>query len=173
MNEIPLESMMEFVHYDRESGKLFWKKNIGTTGRAGQEAGALHHTGYKTIGFMGVRYNVHRVIWSIETGQTKFGEVDHINGDRKDNRFSNLRLVTRSGNQQNKAVNSNNTSGHTGVTKARNGRFRVTITKDRVRYGAHYETFEKACRAYRELKYMLHDEHGTYVDRLNEYRRSK
>jgi len=48
-------------------------------------------------------------------GEWPKGEVDHINGDRKDNSEKNLRVVSRTQNARNCAQRVDNTSGFTGV----------------------------------------------------------
>ena len=62
-----------------------------------------HNTGYCLVWFNGRKVSYHVIIWILSTGEDipKSMEIDHINGDRIDNRIENLRLVTRRGNQQN------------------------------------------------------------------------
>lgn len=55
--------------------------------------------------------------------------VNHINGDRLNNTFSNLRIVNHLKNNHNrKTVNKNNKSGYNGVTERASGRFNATVT---------------------------------------------
>lgn len=77
-------------------------------------------------------------------------EVDHINGDKLDNRRTNLRPVTRSQNSMNKPMQSNNTTGYTGVHRLLlTGKFQAYIKKDnkRMHLGT-YDTAKDAARAY-------------------------
>ena len=68
---------------------------------------------------------MHRLLINAQPGQ----HVDHINGDRLDNRRANLRLVTNTQNQQNKRTPSHNTSGHKGVCWHKgSGKWHVRIT---------------------------------------------
>ena len=59
-------------------------------------------------------YKAHRVIWKMVYGSDPH-YIDHINGDRTDNRISNLRSVTKAQNNRNKRLRSDNKSGVTGV----------------------------------------------------------
>jgi hypothetical protein len=84
--------------------------------KSGKIAGTKKGNGYIMITFNYVKMLVHRVIWEMHNGPIPEGyEIDHMNGIRSDNRIENLRLVTRSINNKNKRMQSNNTSGFTGV----------------------------------------------------------
>lgn len=76
--------------------------------------------------------------------------IDHINGDRKDNRVHNLRLVTKQQNLQNRAVSSANKSGYKGVFANRNRKrwcARITIDGKGMSLGT-FDTKEQAALAY-------------------------
>jgi hypothetical protein len=60
-------------------------------------------------------WKVHRLIFVLHHGYLP-KEIDHINGDRADNRIENLRAVTRSENQCNRSALTSNTSGYPGVS---------------------------------------------------------
>lgn len=77
-------------------------------------------------------------------------DVDHINGDPLDNRKSNLRPATRSQNNANKGLQSNNTSGYKGVSKFKlTGRFQAYIKKQNKRiHLGYFPTPEQAATAY-------------------------
>ncbi|MDR5802146.1 HNH endonuclease [Caballeronia sp. LZ001] len=66
----------------------------------------------------GVEYMHRRLMWLTPGGKV---EVDHINGDRLDNRRENMRLCTRQQNLWNRGRLSTNTSGFKGVTRASYG----------------------------------------------------
>ena len=85
--------------------------------------------------------------------------VDHINGNRLDNRRSNLRVCEQVNNSRNKGIGRNNQSGVLGVSKRPDGKWRVRIMVDRseIALGV-YGTFEKAVEARREAeKYYFGD----------------
>jgi hypothetical protein len=104
-------------HFDHKEGRLYWKKVSHPNKQylVGQEAGSIHLTGYRHVTWQGKVYKVHRLIFLLEHGYLP-KEIDHINGNRQDNRVENLRDVTRSQNQFNKAMCKNNTSGTRGVS---------------------------------------------------------
>jgi len=81
----------------------------------------------------------------------KGGEIDHINRDRADNRWANLRLATRSQNNMNAGLRSDNKSGHKGVSKRRDtGKWHARITvKRRILLLGNFHSFEDAVAARR------------------------
>lgn len=104
-------------YFDHKDGHLYWKKVAHPNKQylVGQEAGSIHATGYRHVTWKGKVHKVHRLIFLLEHGYMP-KEIDHINGDRQDNRLKNLREVTRSQNQCNRFVLTNNTSGYAGVS---------------------------------------------------------
>lgn len=102
----------DYFVYEPKTGKLFWKAYIPRVG--GQEAGCLSQ-GYIRVGWGGTNVMAHSIIWRMVKGYWP-KEIDHINRDRADNRWENLREVTHSVNMVNRPLQSNNTSGHKGVT---------------------------------------------------------
>lgn len=86
--------------------------------RIGTRAGSANRDGYVKVYIDGSYHSAHRLIWLLMTGEwvsyPEF-EIDHINGARDDNSWSNLRKVTKSQNQRNGSRRVNNTSGVHGV----------------------------------------------------------
>jgi hypothetical protein len=89
--------------------------------------------------------------WLMDT--PKGMDTDHINGNRIDNRRSNLRICTRSQNVRNRTVQRNNRSSpYKGVSRHSDGKWRLSINV------AGYETAEEAARVYDRIARELHGE---------------
>lgn len=103
--------------FEYRSGHLYWKRVAHANKQylVDTPAGSLHKTGYRHVTWMGKVHKVHRLIFMLHHGYLP-PEVDHINGDRADNRIENLRAANRSENQCNRGALSSNTSGHPGVS---------------------------------------------------------
>lgn len=86
------------------------KRYVGTEALA-----SVSHKGYKAGNIFGRAHFAHRVLWLLYTGQWP-RDIDHINGQKDDNRIVNLRSVTCEENQKNKKMPSTNTSGVMGVS---------------------------------------------------------
>lgn len=114
---ITAAQLRAILHYDPLTG--IFKRIVPTKGcskSANQNcAGSLKPSGYVCINISGVRYRLHRLAWLYMTGEHPTAQVDHINGNRSDNRWGNLRLATNQQNQANAKKPKNNTSGYKGV----------------------------------------------------------
>jgi len=105
-----------WLHYDQETGHFTWIKRNGGVA-AGSRAGSTRGEGYEQIILRGNAYQSHRLAWFYIHGEWPQAQVDHRNGVRSDNRWSNLRLATRTQNQWNTGTRSDNSSGFKGVTR--------------------------------------------------------
>lgn len=86
---------------------------------AGKKAGTLKKDGYTSIYVCGKFFQAHRVVWLLTYGNWPQCAVDHINGNRSDNRVENLRLCSLSQNQWNKKAATSSSTGLKGVVHAR------------------------------------------------------
>lgn len=152
----------QLLRYDAETGDLFWLprpvemfKSPGDAKRwhsnfCGKPAlTAINGCGYRTGSIFEKVYKAHRVIWAIVHGIWPEGQVDHINGVRSDNRLVNLRDVTISTNQRNAKMQSNNTSGVTGVSYfAARKKWRADIKiGNKYKFLGMFDTIEEATAA--------------------------
>ena len=116
---ITQEEVRKYLEYNEETGELKWK--ISTSNRSPVGSIASNNickvSGYSKIGFLGTRYQVHRIVWLYVYGYFP-EEIDHINGIRHDNRLCNLRKCTRSENNYNRdpAKERPSNTGFKGVT---------------------------------------------------------
>jgi hypothetical protein len=163
------ELLRQLLCYEPETGNLFWRERenpensnaLNTWNKRWANSLALAYvdpsSGYKVGRLSGSRVYSHRIIAAIVWGYYP-EEVDHINGDRADNRLLNLRSCSRSQNCKNLKLPSDNSSGHIGVGRKDKG-WRARI------FGIHLGTFENiddaiAARKEAEAKYGFHPNHG-------------
>lgn len=171
------EHLRKVLDYDPETGVLTWKErprdhfksqsahvkwNRHTAGtQAFNSNGKL---GYRTGMLEGVHYLAHRIAWKIVHGQCPKAEIDHINGNRSDNRLVNLRSVTRLENTQNRKCRIDSKTGVPGVywEKACNKwRAEIKANKHRISLGVFEEIDDAiAARKAAERKYGFHPNHG-------------
>jgi len=139
--------LKNILDYNPETGEFIWKKNIRKI-LVGCIAGTVDRNKYRRININHQRYLAHRLAWFYMTGDWPEQYIDHINHNRDDNRFSNLRLATKSENSRNAKRNKNNTSGYKGVSKKGN-KFIAQIWVDykRINLGL-FDTAEQAHIAY-------------------------
>jgi len=146
-------------------GSLLWSRH-GRGHAKGTPVGAIDpRSGYRYArDFDGSKQYLHRLIWVMHFGPIPTGlEIDHINGNRSDNKIENLRLVSRSLNLKNKRVLKPNKTGHRGVAKTANKNFiaKVYDQGKTVRLGI-FKTAELAGAARKQAEplYGYHANHG-------------
>jgi hypothetical protein len=175
--------LRRLVDYDPETGALTfreawpemfgesparsreYRKNTWNSQFAGRPAFASDHgTGYLAGKLLGRTFKAHRVAWAIFYGEIPAGEVDHLNGNRSDNRIANLRVVTKAENQRNAKRRADNTSGKTGVSWCeRDAAWVVQVQSDGRRLRRNFKAREDALAYRSELERSLgfSDRHGT------------
>lgn len=182
-NTLPTpEELRKLLEYDPATGGLryreAWPDLFAREGKLSREARCnkwnMNHAGkaafrvsdsqgYWSGSLFGVRVCAHRVIVAMATGQWP-DAVDHINGDRQDNRLANLRAVSRAENAKNSAKPRSNTSGHIGVGWRQDlGRWRATIgVNGKARHLGTFESLEDAiaARAAADEEHGFHPNHG-------------
>lgn len=154
--DITAERLRELLHYDPETGVFTCRVKITQRLRPGRVMG-YKKFGYCVIELGGKAFKAHRLAWLYMTGAWPEQVIDHIDGDRLNNRFSNLRDIPRDQNAQNrKHPNAGNPTGYLGVN-IDSGRFRARI---RVGYKlislGYFGSPEAAHAAYVDAKRRLH-----------------
>jgi hypothetical protein len=150
---ITQEQLKELLNYNPETGVFTWVSARGNL-KAGSEAGTVDYQGYIRISINNKRYRAHRLAWIYVYGEISVSEIDHINGNKQDNRILNLRLATRSQNEANKPRTRVNLSGYKGVSHTRNNHWsaQIMVNKRFIHLGI-YSTAEEASAAYRIAAY--------------------
>lgn len=152
----------ELLDYSPETGEFTWVRPLSNVVKPGSRAGTLLSNGYIYIHVDGVGVLGHRLAWLMHYGERAPAwprcQIDHINRNKADNRISNLRLVTPSGNKQNRVEpHKNSRVGLLGVK--RNGKdgfmSRITVNGREIYIGT-FKTAIEAHQAYLVVKAKLH-----------------
>lgn len=176
------ELLRKLLRYEPDTGKLYWRKRthdmfadgkydaersckIWNIRFADKEAfTSISAANYACGLIFGRHYLAHRVIWAICNGDWPSEQLDHINGDRGDNRIKNLRSVSHAENGRNQKRPSNNTSGVIGVNWHKfHKKWQSCIRLDRKIIHLGYFTDKAdaiAARKAAEAKYGFHPNHG-------------
>lgn len=174
-----IDALRKMLRYNPETGELFWLARTPdmfdvTPGRTPEHSCANWNAaragkpaltadcgaGYRQGNINGRRIRAHTAAWALATGAYPQGVIDHINGDRADNRLCNLREVTQAQNVLNCRVRKHNKLGLKGVKKWGTG-FAAQIRKDGVKYHlGRFDTPEEAQAAYARASAELHGEFG-------------
>lgn len=113
-----LRKLHTFAQYRKETGTFIrTQSRSGPTAKQiiGEPIGTPMNE-YLTVSIFGTNIRLHNLVWLEEYGCWPEGELDHIDGNGKNNRVSNLRDVSHKVNGQNRKQNGNNTTGYTGVS---------------------------------------------------------
>jgi HNH endonuclease len=162
MKSLPeIEEIRKLFIYDCESGNLFWAVRPGSNRFNGafsnKLAGTLNQKGYLIVKINGSNFRVHRVIYAMQHGEWPLHDIDHIDGNKRNNRIQNLRDISRGMNIQNqRRAHKNNSAGLLGVGRS-GGKYKAGIVVDgkRLWLGSFSDPLE-AHAAYISAKRRLH-----------------
>ena len=103
-------------HFYYANGILCWKKQSKNKSRnLNSECGSIHHTGYRVVHFMNKQFRIHRLIFLYHHGYLPKC-IDHIDGNKLNNKIENLREATIKQNGWNRKLSSNNKTGIKGIS---------------------------------------------------------
>ena len=161
---ITQKRLKEVLAYNPDSGFFIWGKKTARSTEIGSIAGSINNRGYIRIQIDGELYSAHRLAWLFITGDHPECEIDHINHDCLDNRFSNLREVTHSENGKNRSKSRDNKSGFNGVSwnkREKKWKAQVRINKKSIHLGT-FENFNDAVYARKsaDIEHNFHKHHG-------------
>lgn len=154
---ITAEEARQLFFYNPDTGDITWR--VSRSGvRNNNVAGYARREGYRVVFVNGKLYLAHRVAWAIVNGAWPETGIDHINGNKTDNRWDNLRLATKSQNGMNRPAPSNNTSGYKGVSRNKK-RWAASIHENGLkRHLGTFDTPKEAHAAYCCAALKLHGE---------------
>ena len=138
------------LNYDPQTGELRWAVDVASTCPTGTLAGTVNRKGYMRLKFGNKAYLAHRIIWKWMTGEDPPQQIDHIDLNKANNSWCNLRTATNSQNQMNRKA-----MGNHGLPKGvsfhkRIGKYQVRVKKDGVRHHlGYFEDVRCAADAYR------------------------
>jgi hypothetical protein len=162
MRDLTVDLLNHLFEYDKETGNLIWK--IQQRGiRKGSIAGSVKSHGYLCVGINYKSYRAHRLIFLMHKGYLP-KTIDHINGDRLDNRIENLRAATVGQNQHNRKTNANNTSGYKGVSwnkACKKWLSQIKLEGKRIHLG-YFDNVEEAAEAVRKAREELHGDFANH-----------
>lgn len=177
MAEITQDYLKVCLDYDPDAGIFTWKSRpkdhfktdtpswkIWNARFPGKEAGYCRRDGYFVIKLFEYPYLFHRLAWLWMTGDWPKDQIDHIDHCPTNNKWSNLREANIKENGRNKSINSNNTSGHTGVGRDKSSKkwyAKITSNRKHIHLGL-FDDIEDAvaARAKANIKYGFHPNHG-------------
>jgi hypothetical protein len=159
LSDVDLVELRRCLSYNPDTGDFTWLHPQSNRAAPGSIAGGISSTGYLRIGLGGAQIGAHLLAWLYMTGSCPAGQVDHINGIRADNRWSNLRDVPEKHNKQNiRKPTVRNTSGFLGVESRRTpGGWHASIRCNGIKkHLGVFPTKEEAHAAYVAAKRQLH-----------------
>lgn len=144
----PPDTIFALLRYDSETGAFYRQSD-------GSRADRRNH--YGVVAVAGDNYYAHRLAWFMAGRGWPAHTIDHINGDKYDNRLCNLREATH-------AQNNWNSRGYGRFAKgvcfsAKYGKFQAAITANRKRtFLGYFPTEQEAHAAYCKAAAALHGE---------------
>jgi hypothetical protein len=148
-----IEKLRALLVYEASSGMIFDHNGALRTNESG--------AGYYGVFVDGRQYLAHRIIWKMIYGSDPKGEIDHINGDRRDNRPGNLRLCTSTENNRNRSLSCRNKSGVKGVSwEASRAKWRATVDQT---FLGRFDSLDDAMAEVMHAREKMHGEFANHA----------
>jgi hypothetical protein len=142
--------LRRLISYDPTTGEFRWIQPQCSRLYPGDIAGYVHKKcGYRRIRIDDVQFAAHRLAWLYVYGKWPAAYIDHISGDRGNNRIANLREATHAQNMANRRRTKDDAPYPRGVALDRCGRYQVYYQK---KFIGTFATPEEAGEAYRAVK---------------------
>jgi hypothetical protein len=144
---ITQDRLKNLVSYNPETGEFTSLVNRRMI-KAGQRLGYINRAGYYVMRIDGRTYYSHVIAWIYMNGSRPEKEVDHIDLNKLNNKWDNLRAATGQQNSANKTKRSDSKQPYKGIQpKGRKWFYYITVAGKRFRSGV-FETPELAHAAY-------------------------
>lgn len=175
--EVPYEILDKILRYEHRTGRFFWKWRVPGERISKRYADTFNsqfayreafltvtNNFYKVSRIFDTNFFAHRVAWCLHTGSWPKQEIDHINGDRSDNRIENLREVDRATNSRNMARKRNSRNAVQGVgfhKETNKWRAYIKVNRLAIHLGL-FDDYDEAVksRLSAETKYGFHENNG-------------
>lgn len=173
------QDLLRYMYVDAD-GRVLWKQRDVNSEWSQQRVAAVlkfnkchagnfadgvrDSYGYRIVSLNNIKLKAHHVVWAIHFGRDPEFNIDHIDGNPANNKIENLRDVDHKTNCMNKAIQSNNKSGATGVRwHKKSSKWCASIKKDGV--STHIGLFAKIedaimARKKYEINLGFHKNHG-------------
>lgn len=147
-----LERLKSLFQYEPKRGQLVWRLRADkpahwNTRYAGKDAGTRRPDGYVVVSIDGVKFYLHRLIWKMDTGREPSPLLDHRDGNRSDNRKTNLREATVTQNMMNQRAWGSLPKGVYFHRKSKTFAARITVNGKCIGLG-YFNSAEGAGQAY-------------------------
>lgn len=158
---ITLQELQKQLYYDTKTGNFTWilaKHGV----KKDSIAGHITKEGYKSLTINYKKYLIHRLVWFYVNKKWPTEFIDHINGNKLDNRIENLREATNSQNNFNAKLSKKNTSGCKGIVFNKNRKkWQAQIGfNNKYIYLGLFENFELAKQAINDARKKYHDQYA-------------
>ena len=154
----------EYAHslFEYKDGGLYWKIRKAPHVKIGAKVGSPAINGYESVMVDGRNWRIHRLVFLMQYGYLP-KNIDHINGNRTDNRIENLRAADDSQNAHNQVLRSNNVSGIKGVSWNNDRqKWAVRVNYNKKTYQRYVQDLELAELVAIEMRSKLHGEYANH-----------
>lgn len=159
-----LRELLSFSFYDRERGgfvRTARRNGPYQNQKIGELVGSLTNDGYLLVRLLGRQFNISHLVWLVEYGSWPQEDLDHRDQVRSNNHISNLREAAIPINQKNTRMQSNNTTGYTGVTFHKDaGKYAAEVEANRKRHYCGLHSTPEGAYAARQVLIAAHPEWG-------------
>jgi hypothetical protein len=154
----------EYAHslFEYKDGSLYWKVRKAPHVKIGAKVGSPEVNGYETVYVDGRNWRIHRLVFLMQHGYLP-KVLDHINGNRKDNRIENLREASHQTNAYNQNMKRNNISGIKGVSWNNDRqKWAVRVNHNKKTYQRYVQDLELAKLVAIEMRSKLHGDYANH-----------